>query len=62
MLVKINDNLTEFNSFLTNLKRDLCAMTAFRIEQQLEKDVDMWLHRNHYQRREDVGKRKTLRR
>jgi transposase-like protein len=59
MMLKISDNLTEFNSFLVNLKRDLCDMVASRIEQQLEKDVDIWLHRNHYQRREDVGERKT---
>ena len=59
MPLKISDNLNEFNSFLTDLKRELCQMVAFRIEQQLEDDVDTWLYRSHHQRREDVGKRQT---
>ena len=59
MPLKISENLSEFNSFLTDLKQELCQMVTFRIEQQLEEDVDTWLYRSHHQRREDMGKRKT---
>ena len=38
MLVKISENLTEFNSFLHKLKRELCQIVVSRIEQQLEVD------------------------
>lgn len=59
MSLKISENLNAFNSFLTDLKRDLCQTAASRIEQRLEADVDTWLYRSHHQRREEVGKRKT---
>ena len=59
MMVKISDNITEFNSFLTKLKHELCQIVALRIEQQLETDIDKWLYRSHHQRREGVGRRKT---
>jgi transposase-like protein len=59
MMLKISDNLNEFKSFLTDVKQELCRIVSCHIEQQLEADVDKWLHRSHHQRREGVGKRKT---
>ena len=59
MVVKISDNLNEFNSFLSTLKQELCQMVASRIEEQLETDVDRWLYRSHHQRRKAIKKRQT---
>lgn len=59
MALKIGDNLNEFNSFLTDLKQDLCNRVTHRIEEQLDADVDAWLHRSPHERRESVGQRRT---
>jgi transposase-like protein len=59
MLLKIKDSVQEFNSFLSQLKYDLLQMVSRRIEQQLVKDVDSWLYREHHARRQRVGKRQS---
>lgn len=58
-MTRIKKSVIEFNSFLSILKQELEELVIRRIEQQLESDVDAWLHRTSHQRRQGVGQRRT---
>lgn len=58
-MTKINNPFIEFNTFLNSLKEQLQRVVVRRIEEQLEQDIDQWLHRRTHERRQGVGQRRT---
>ena len=57
MLYKIPEIGERIQSFFTELHQSLAHEVKRMIEEQLEQEVDAWLYRNWYERREHVKRR-----
>lgn len=56
-MVSIGKTGENFNTFMSELQLALAEEIRRRIEQQLEADVEAWLHRGYHERRAKVGQR-----
>jgi hypothetical protein len=58
-MVSIKQTVIGFKSFFGELQQEVKAWVARRMEEQLDSEVDDWLHRGRYERRWQVGGQQT---
>lgn len=58
-MISIDKSVASFKSFIEDVRRGISQWVARRMEVQLEAEVEAWLHRRPYVRRERVGHHQT---